>query len=187
MIYLDNCSTTLPRVQVIDVMTASLSEDFGNPSSLHSLGLKSEKKMRRAREIIADFLDTDREEIYFTSGGTESNNIAIQSIVKKLQNRGNHIITTRIEHPSVLNTMKNYEDEGYDITYLDVDRRGRISLEQFENSIRQDTILVSIMHVNNEIGTIEPIDKIRGILKEKNHRPYFMWTEFKDMEKFPYH
>ena len=173
MIYLDNCSTTLPRREVIDLMTKSLQEDFANPSSLHSLGLKSEKKMRSAREIIADFLKVHRDEIYFTSGGTESNNIAIQSMVKKMENRGKHIISTSIEHPSVLNTIKHYEEQGFEVTYLDVDSKGQISLGDFAKSIREDTILVSIMHVNNEIGTIEPIEKIKDILEEKNSKALF--------------
>lgn len=173
MIYLDNCSTTLPRVEVIDVITDSLTEDFGNPSSLHSLGLKSEKKIKNARELISDFLNVNREEIYFTSGGTESNNIAIQSIVNKMKNRGKHIITSKIEHPSVLNTIKHYEEKGYDITYLDVDSSGMISLEEFERTIRKDTILVSIMHVNNEIGRIQPIDKLKAILNSKGSDALF--------------
>lgn len=173
MIYLDNCSTTLPRAEVIDVMTDSLAEDFGNPSSLHSLGLKSEKKIKNARKLIADFLNISREEIYFTSGGTESNNIAIQSIVNKMKNRGKHIITSKIEHNSVLNTIKHYEEEGYDITYLDVDSCGMISLEELELSIREDTILLSIMHVNNEVGSIQPIEKIKDILNSKGSDALF--------------
>lgn len=173
MIYLDNCSTTLPREEVIDLMTKSLKEDFANPSSLHSLGLKSEKKIRSSRETIAEFLNVHRDEIYFTSGGTESNNIAVQSMVKKMENRGKHIISTRIEHPSVLNTIKHYEEEGFEVSYLDVDSKGQISLEDFAKHLREDTILVSIMHVNNEIGSIEPIEKIRDILKEKNSQALF--------------
>lgn len=173
MIYLDNCSTTLPRGEVIKIMAASFSEDFGNPSSLHKLGLNSEKKIKQTRDIIANFLNVKREEIYFTSGGTESNNIAIQSILNKMKNRGNHIITTKIEHPSVLNTIKYYESQGYEVTYLDVDRFGMISLEEFEKSLKKDTILVSIMHVNNEIGTIEPIDRIKGILNRKKSNALF--------------
>lgn len=173
MIYLDNCSTTLPRKEVIDLMAKSLKEDFANPSSLHSLGLKSEKKIRSSRETIAEFLNVHRDEIYFTSGGTESNNIAVQSMVKKMENRGKHIISTRIEHPSVLNTIKHYEEEGFEVSYLDVDSKGQISLEDFAKHLREDTILVSIMHVNNEIGSIEPIEKIRDILKEKNSQALF--------------
>lgn len=173
MIYLDNCSTTLPRSEVIESMAKSFSEDFGNPSSLHRLGLNAEKKIKKARDIIGNFLDINRDEVYFTSGGTESNNIAIQSIINKMKNRGNHIITTKIEHASVLNTIKHYEKQGLIVTYLNVDRFGMISLDEFRNSIRQDTILVSIMHVNNEIGTIQPISEIKNILKERKSDALF--------------
>lgn len=173
MIYLDNCATTLPRREVLDVMVKSLYRDFGNPSSLHNLGLQSEKKIKKARDIIAGFLNINRDEVYFTSGGTESNNIAIQSMVSKMENRGNHIITTMIEHPSVLNIIKNYEEEGYDVTYLKVGRDGMISLDEFKKSIREDTILVSIMHVNNEIGSIQPVGKIKKILKEEGSDALF--------------
>ena len=166
MIYLDNCATTKPRDEVVEIIAKSLKEDFGNPSSLHRLGMNSEKKIKKSREDIANFLDVDSNEIYFTSGGTESNNIAIQSIVNKYSRRGNHIITTKIEHPSVLNIMKYYESKGFSITYLDVDKYGHISIEELKNSIKEDTILISIMHVNNEVGAIEPIEKIKHILNE---------------------
>lgn len=165
MIYLDNCSTTRPREEVVKIITESMRDDFGNPSSLHRLGMKSEKRIKEAREYIAKYLNVNSNEVYFTSGGTESNNIAIQSIVNKFGRRGKHIITTKIEHPSVLNIMKNYEQNGFHITYLNVDSLGYISLEELRNSIRKDTILVSIMHVNNEIGSIQPIDKIKDIIK----------------------
>ena len=173
MIYLDNCSTTKPRKEVVNIMNEAMMDYFGNPSSLHRLGMKSEKKVKEAREYISKYLGVNRDEIYFTSGGTESNNIAIQSAVNKLKNRGNHIITTKIEHPSVLNIMKNYERQGFEITYLDVDRLGNISLEELETSIKDNTILISIMHVNNEIGTIEPIDKIKQIINRKNPKVLF--------------
>ena len=107
MIYLDNCATTRPREEVVKMITESMMDDFGNPSSLHRLGMKSEKRVKESREYIAKYLDVSTNEIYFTSGGTESNNIAIQSAVNKLSKRGRHIITTKIEHPSVLNIMKN--------------------------------------------------------------------------------
>lgn len=172
MIYLDNCSTTRPREEVVKIILDSMRNDFGNPSSLHRLGMKSEKKIKEAREYIAKYLNVNNSEIYFTSGGTESNNIAIQSIVSKMSKRGKHIVTTKIEHPSVLNIMKDYEKQGFDITYLDVDNLGYISLEQLKNAITKDTILVSIMHVNNEIGAIQPISKIKSIIKEVNPNVY---------------
>ena len=170
MIYLDNCSTTKMRREKKKKMYSSLEEDFGNPSSLHRLGFKSEKEIRRARQIVSDYLGVDEREIYFTSGGTESNNIAIQSIVNSLGKRGKHIITSKIEHASVINNMKNLERKGFEITYLDVDSEGRISLEQLEESLYEDTILCSIMHVNNEIGTIQDIRSIKEIIKLKNSK-----------------
>lgn len=173
MIYLDNCSTSKPRKEVVKIMSEAMMDYFGNPSSLHRLGMVSEKKVKEAREYIAKYLDVNRDEIYFTSGGTESNNIAIQSAVNKLKNRGNHIITTKIEHPSVLNIMKNYERQGFEVTYLDVDNLGNISLEELESSIKDNTILISIIHVNNEIGTIAPIDQIKGIINKKNPNTLF--------------
>lgn len=166
MIYLDNCATTRPRDQVIDLMMNSLKEDFGNPSSLHRLGLNAEKKIKYSRDIICDFLKVQRNELFFTSGGTESNNIAIQGIINKYGQRGKHIITTKIEHPSVHNIMKYYETKGYDITYLNNDKMGNIDMEQFKKALTDDTILVSLIHVNNEIGIIQNIEEVRKILKE---------------------
>lgn len=169
-IYLDNCSTTKPREEVIGEIVYALREEYGNPSSLHKMGFKVEKKIEEVRNNIASFLGVNKDEIYFTSGGTESNNMAIQSIINKYNRVGQHIITTKIEHPSVLNVLKDYEEKGYDITYLKVNDKGLISLEQLKESIREDTILIAIMHVNNEIGTIQPIWEIKKILKEKNSR-----------------
>ena len=170
MIYLDNCATTKVRQEVLEKIYESFNDDFGNPSSLHRLGLKSEKKLKESREIIADYLKVDSKEIFFTSGGTESNNIAIQSIINPNLRKGNHIITTKIEHPSVLNVMKSYEEKGLRVTYIDVDQWGILDMEQLENSISEDTILVSIIHVNNEIGTIQDIKRIKEIIKEKKSR-----------------
>lgn len=170
MIYLDNCATTKMRREVIETMYSSLEEDFGNPSSLHRLGLKSEKEIKKSRQIVSDYLNVDEREIYFTSGGTESNNIAIQSIVNSLCKRGKHIITTNIEHASIINTMKELEAKGFKVTYLDVDSEGRISLEDLKQAINDETILVSIIHVNNEIGTIQDIKEIKNIIKLKNSK-----------------
>lgn len=170
MIYLDNCATTKMRKEVIDTMYSSLEEDFGNPSSLHRLGLKSEKEIKKSRQIVSDYLNVDEREIYFTSGGTESNNIAIQSIVNSLGKKGKHIITTKTEHASIINIMKNLETKGFKVTYLDVDGNGRVPLEELEDSIDDETILVSIIHVNNEIGTIQEINEIKKIIKLKNSK-----------------
>lgn len=168
MIYLDNCATTKIREEVLEKMYESLKHDFANPSSLHDLGINSEKKIKEAREIISKFMDVRPSELYFTSGGTESNNIAIQSVVNKYSNRGKHLITTEIEHPSVLNVMKYLETKGYSVTYLKVDGNGLIDLSQLEDSITDETILISIIHVNNEIGSIQDIKKIRQIIDNKN-------------------
>lgn len=170
MIYLDNSATTRVRDEVLDKIYSSFKEDFGNPSSLHRLGLNSEKKIKEARETIARFLKVDSREIFFTSGGTESNNIAIQSIINASFKKGNHIITSKIEHPSVANIMKNYEEKGCRITYLDVDNQGRIDLNQLEGALNEETILVAIIHVNNEIGTIQDIKRVKEILQEKDSK-----------------
>lgn len=167
-VYLDNSATTRPRDEVIQEMIYMLKEAYGNPSSLHRMGLDVEKRIQKAREIIADFLGVRKDEIFFTSGGTESNNIAIQGIVNKLSRKGNHIIATNIEHSSVLNIFKHYEEKGFKVTYLEVDKGGFVDLKQLKNCITEDTILVSVMMVNNEIGTIQPIDEIRRIVKGKN-------------------
>lgn len=166
-VYLDNCATTKPREAVIEEMVQVLREDYGNPSSLHRMGFNIERRIEQTRETISTFLKVDKDEIYFTSGGTESNNLAIQSIINKYHRKGKHIVTTGIEHPSILNVLKHYKQRGYEITYLKVDENGLISLEEFRNSIREDTILVCIMLVNNEVGSIQPIGEIKDILRGK--------------------
>ncbi|WP_427340297.1 cysteine desulfurase family protein [Caloranaerobacter sp. DY30410] len=167
-VYLDNSATTKPRDEVIDAMIYMLKSVYGNPSSLHRKGLEAEKEIEKSRKIISKFLGVDSKEIFFTSGGTESNNIAIHGLIKKHAKRGNHIVTTKIEHPSVLNIFKHYEDKGFEVTYLDVNEKGIVDLKQLENSINDKTILVSIMMVNNEIGTIQPIKEVIEIIKKKN-------------------
>jgi len=148
-------------------MIEALQNDYGNPSSLHRLGLNAEKKIEDSRHKIADFLKVSPEEIYFTSGATESNNLAIKSILDKYSRKGKHIITTAIEHPSVMNVIKNFQEKGYSVTYLKVDSNGVISLDELASSIRPDTVLVSIMQVNNEVGSIQPTWKVKNIIKEK--------------------
>ncbi|MBS4749854.1 cysteine desulfurase [Carnobacteriaceae bacterium zg-ZUI78] len=166
MIYFDNSATTPMFKEVIDTM-ATVQENFiGNPSSLHHLGVKSDSLIDKARQQIADLLYCDKEEIFFTSGGTESNNTAIIGTAFEKQSFGKHIITTRIEHPSVLKTMHFLEKQGFDVTYLDVDTNGKIDVEMLGKVIRHDTILVSMMWVNNEVGILEPIQDV-AILLEK--------------------
>ena len=171
MIYLDNCSTTKPREEVITAVSEALRMDFGNPSSLHRLGIRTEKKIKEAREIISDYLKVDKSELFFTSGGTESNNIALQSIINKYGRRGKHIITTKIEHPSVLNVMKHYEENGFRITYLNVNKEGYINIEELKDSIKEDTILISVIHVNNEIGVHQDIKAIKEVINDSISKP----------------
>lgn len=168
MIYLDNCATTRLRKEVKDLLIEEMELSFANPSSLHRLGLGVEKKIEEARRTIANYLRVEREEIYFTSGGTESNNIALKQGAKRNKRRGKHIITTAIEHPSVLETLKDLEGLGYEIDYLGVDKYGLISLEDLKDKLREDTILVSIMEVNNEIGSIQPVKEAGRIIKNFN-------------------
>lgn len=173
MIYLDNCSTTKIRDEVMEKFIKSLKDDFANPSSLHGIGFEVEKKLEKARGYIGSYLRVDRDEIYFTSGGTESNNLAISSVVNKFKNRGNHIITSSIEHPSVLNKFKHLESIGFDVSYIDVNNDGELDLKALSDQIREDTVLVSIMHVNNELGTISDINEISRLIEEKKSRALF--------------
>ncbi|MTI71756.1 MAG: cysteine desulfurase [Firmicutes bacterium] len=166
-VYLDNSATTKPRDKVIEEINRILTKDYGNPSSLHRKGLEAEKNIKSARKNISNYLRVREDEIFFTSGGTESNNLAIQGLINKNSKNGNHIITTKIEHPSVLNIFKHYENKGFDVTYLNVDRYGFIDLKELENAISDDTIFISIMLVNNELGTIQPIKEISNLIKTR--------------------
>ncbi|WP_404996144.1 cysteine desulfurase family protein [Caldifermentibacillus hisashii] len=167
MIYFDNSATTKPKKEVLDTFYKVAENYFGNPSSVHYLGLQAENLLSQARNQIATLLKTDEQEIIFTSGGTEGNNFIIKGVAEKYRNRGHHMITTMIEHPSVLNTCIQLENNGFDVTYLPVDETGRVRVEDVKRALRKDTILVSIMHVNNEIGSVQPIEKIGELLK--NH------------------
>lgn len=168
-VYMDNSATTKPYKEVITEMADMMENYYGNPSSLHRLGLNAEKKLNEAREIIADSIHASKDEIFFTSGGSESNNFLIKGFVKE----NGHVITTKIEHPSVLNTCAELEKHGVKVTYLDVDQNGKINIEQLLNSINKETQVVSIMHVNNEIGIIQDIEYIGKKIKEKSSRVKF--------------
>lgn len=172
-VYLDNGATTRPRDEVIEEINYMFKSAYGNPSSLHRMGLEAERKVNQSRKTIAEFLSVKGEEIYFTSSGTESNNIAIQGIINKYSRKGKHIITSKIEHSSVLNIFKHYEEKGYKVTYLNVDEKGIIDLRELESSITEETILVSIMFVNNEIGCIQPVKEIKEIINSKNKQIVF--------------
>lgn len=171
MIYLDNCATTKPRKEVVDVMVDALTLDFGNPSSLHRLGMSTEKRIKESRGTIANYLRVEAKELYFTSGGTESNNIALQSIITKFTRKGKHIITTNIEHPSIYNVLKNYEKDGYEVTFLKVNTNGYINLDELKNAIREDTILVSVIHVNNEIGALQNVMGVKEVIRQSSSKP----------------
>ena len=166
--YLDNSATTRCSKAAADKMVLLLTEDFGNPSSLHMKGVIAEKYINEAKKKIARTLKCQEKEIVFTSGGTESNNLAIIGSAMANQRAGKHIITTQVEHASVANTMKFLEDNGFEITYLGVDHDGRISLEELKAAMRPDTILVSIMQVNNEIGAVMPVEEAGRLIKEIN-------------------
>lgn len=164
-VYLDNSATTKAFPEVAELVAKIMCEDYGNPSSLHLKGVQAERYIRYARETLAKLLKVNEKEIVFTSGGTESDNLALIGCAMANRRAGNHLMTTRIEHPAVLQTMKYLEEQGFEVTYLPVDKNGRVSLEDIRKNIRPDTILVSVMHTNNEIGALEPIAEIGQMLK----------------------
>lgn len=170
-IYLDHAATSPMHPEVIATMTEVMAETFGNPSSIHSFGRQAAGQLERAREIIGKSLGVKYHEIIFNSGGTEGDNTVILETAFGRQQEGRHLITTQIEHPAVINTMKYLETQGFEVTYLPVDRKGNISLADFEAALRPDTILVSIMYGNNEIGNLMPIKEIGERLQE--HPAYF--------------
>ena len=161
--YFDNSATTRIKEAVLTEMFPFLSREYGNPSSLYSIGRKSKRAIEEARRRVASLINCNSEEIYFTSCGSESDNTALKGIAYANQNKGKHIITSKIEHPAILHSCQNLEKKGFEVTYLDVDKDGFVNLQTLENSIRQDTILISVMFANNEIGTIEPIQEIAKI------------------------
>ena len=166
--YMDNSATTRVYPEVVELMSRVMLEDYGNPSSMHQKGLDAEKYIRSAKEIIAKSLKVDEKNILFTSGGTESDNMTILGCASANKRSGKHIITTAIEHPAILEPCRHLEEEGYEVTYLGVDEYGRIRLEELKNALRPDTILVSIMHTNNEIGSLQPLMEASQIIKAYN-------------------
>jgi len=167
-IYLDNAATTKVYPSVCEKMVEVMSKDYGNPSSLHMKGFTAEQYVKEARKNIASVMKVDEKEIVFTSGGTESNNMAIIGAAMANKRRGKHLITTSIEHASVYNPFIWLEEQGFEVTYLPVDHHGVVLLEALEAALREDTILVSVMAVNNEIGTIQPLDEIGAVIKKKS-------------------
>ena len=182
-IYLDHAATTPVRKEVIKEMFPYFSEKFGNASTLYSLGKEAKDALNKSRKKIAKIINARAHEIIFTSGGTESDNLAIKGVVFANKDKGNHIITSKIEHKAVLNTCVWLEKQGFKVTYLDVDKYGLLDPEQVERAITEKTILVSIMHANNEIGTIEPIKEIGKICK--NHKIYFHTDAVQSFGKIP--
>jgi len=166
LIYMDNAATTAVKKEVVDAMIPYFTEHFGNPSALYSVAREAKKAVTDSRESIAKAINTAKENIYFTAGGSESDNWALQATAEAYAEKGKHIITTKIEHHAILHTCQYLETRGYEITYLDVDQDGLISLEELEKAIRPDTILISVMFANNEIGTIEPIGEIGKVAKK---------------------
>lgn len=167
-VYLDNSATTRPFNEVADYMDYVNRNIYGNPSSLHAKGLEAEKHLKKAREAIANSLGAKNKEIFFTSGGTEANNMAIIGYLRANRRKGKHVITSRIEHPSVLEVFKYLEKEGYMVDYIDVDKDGVVLLDMLKDKIKDDTSLISIMHVNNETGSIQPVEEIARLRNRYN-------------------
>ena len=159
MIYLDNSATTKPCTEAVEAMTKALTEQWANPSALYRFGIDAAYRMKEARAAVAKTMGAEPDRVFFTSGGTEADNWAIYGTVKRFGKRGKHIITTAIEHHAVLHCMKDLENQGFDVTYLQPDALGNISLDSLKAALRKDTILVSIMMVNNEVGSVMPIEK----------------------------
>ncbi len=167
-VYLDNSATTRVLPQVAELVTKIMCEDYGNPSSLHRKGVEAEQYLRYAKETLAGIMKVQTKEILFTSGGTEANNMALIGCAMAARRQGNHLITTQVEHPAVLQPMQYLESQGFQVTYLPVDAWGRISLQDLEAAIRPETILVSVMHTNNEVGALQPIQEAGALIKRRN-------------------
>ncbi len=167
-IYFDNAATTQIKSEVLNRMLPYLSTNYGNASSPYSIGRQSKHAIENARKQVANLINCNFNEIYFTGGGSESDNIALKGFAYANKSKGNHIITSKIEHPAILETCKFLETQGFDISFISVDSNGIISLDELENAITSSTILISIMFANNEIGTIQPIEKIAEISHKHN-------------------
>lgn len=166
--YFDHAATTAVREDVLKEMIPYFSVEYGNPSSIYTIGRKSRRAVEQAREKVANAINANTKEIYFTSCGSESDNLAIKGVAYANKKKGTHIITSKIEHPAVLNTCKKLEQQGFEVTYIGVDEKGKIKLNELVSAIKNSTILISIMFANNEIGTIQPIKEIGQIAKEHN-------------------
>lgn len=168
LVYLDNSATTRQYDEVTELMSRAMRENFGNPSSLHSLGLKAEKEVKNARKILAQSLGAEEEEVFFTSCGTESDNTVLMGAAQAKKRRGKKIIVSAVEHPAILEPAKKLESMGFEVAYIGVDKQCRLNLESLKNAVTDDTILISVMGVNNETGTIMPIEEIARFKEEYN-------------------
>ena len=168
VIYFDNAATTKVKDEVFKEMVPYLTQEYGNPSSIYNIGRKAKKAIEEAREKVAKLIGADKNDIYFTSCGSESDNTALKGIAYSNKNKGNHIITSKIEHHAILESCKQLETQGFEVTYINVNNDGIIDLEELKSAIKEHTILISIMFANNEIGTIQPIEEIAKIAKEKS-------------------
>lgn len=186
-IYLDNSATTMVRPEVAKLMYEIMTKDYGNPSSMHIKGVQAERYLREAKEIFAGILKVSEKEIFFTSGGTEGDNMAIIGAALAGRRRGKHIITTVIEHPAVLESCAFLEKNGFEVTYLPVNASGQVEPDTLKASLRDDTILVSVMYVNNEIGAIEPVSELGRIIKEYNKDILFHVDAVQAFGKFRIH
>ena len=173
-VYLDNSATTKCYDSVKDIVQKVMCEDYGNPSSMHKKGVDAERYIKESKEILAKLLKVQEKEIYFTSGGTESDNLALIGTARANHRAGKHLITSSIEHPAILNTMKYLEqEEGFRVTYLPVDGEGKIRLDALKEALSEETILVSIMYVNNEVGSVQPIEEAVRLVKDYNKNILF--------------
>lgn len=184
-VYLDNAATTQALPEAVEAMREALLEEYGNPSSLHARGAQAERLVRQARERLATILGCRPQEIIFTSGGTEANSLAIRGTAWARHAEGRHLITSQVEHPSVLETFRALEAEGWEVTRLAVDRTGRVDLRQLEEALRPTTVLVSIQYVNNEVGTIQPLPAIAALLGQGKRRPWLHVDAVQALGKLP--
>ena len=186
MIYLDNSATTKPCAEAVEAMTRAMTENWGNPSALYSFGIDMAKQLRTARHQVAAAMGAEPDRIFFTSGGTEADNWAIFSTVKRLGKRGKHIITTAIEHHAILNCMKELEAQGFEVTYLQPDKTGTVTLAALKDALRKDTILVSVMMVNNEVGSVMPIAQMAKLTHRLCPDAYFHTDAVQGFLKIPF-
>ena len=173
MIYLDNSASTKPRKEVIDTLIQTMEEEYANPDAIHDFSYKILLKIKKAKKIVADYLKVEAERIFFTAGGGDGNNLVLQGIINANSRMRKHLITTKIEHPSVYEVFKHYENMGFEVDYLNVDKDGFVNLEELKDIIREDTAIVSVGAVNSETGAIQDLRKISEIIKGKNKNTYF--------------